>query len=62
MACLCSGSRGTVGIFPNLYLSHMVEHRFLSSSSHAVLPGFDLIFMSPRHKTALTIKPGIKLG
>lgn len=27
-----------------------------------VLYSLDLIFMSPRHKTALTTKPGIKLG
>jgi hypothetical protein len=37
----------------------------LSFSSYAGLPGLDWIrldFMSPRHKTALPTKPGIKLG
>lgn len=36
--------------------------RSLSSSSCMVLSRFDLIFMSPGHKTALATKPGIKLG
>lgn len=40
----------------------MVVPRSFSSSSCAVLLGFDLIFMSPRHKTALNTKSGIKLG
>jgi hypothetical protein len=40
----------------------MAEHRSLSSSSSAVLPGFDLIFMSPNNKKALATKSGIKLG
>ena len=34
----------------------------LSSSSCTVLPKFDLICMSLKHKTALATKPGIKLG
>jgi hypothetical protein len=34
----------------------------LSFSSHAVLPWFDLIFVSPRHKIALPTKSGIKLA
>ncbi|EDL75042.1 rCG24948 [Rattus norvegicus] len=37
----------------------MVIHGSLSSSSLTVLPGFDLILVSPRHKTA---SPGTKPG
>lgn len=39
-----------------------VGHGGPSSSSCTVLPVFYLIFMCPRHKTALASKPSIKLG
>jgi hypothetical protein len=54
-----------MGIFLCYHLSRsgMAEHRSLSSSTCAELPGFlfYFIFVYSKHKTALVAKLGIKL-
>lgn len=55
LACQCHALEGTS-------VGGMASAVLLSSSFYTALPGFDLIFVSPRYKTASVTKPGIKLG